>query len=158
MSNETSTEQPTNPEIKHGQGVLQRVEQRKQELDARLTKLKAMPAAEREHSGAGAIEQALAAVAGLLTGDLAEIHEPTATQLNQWLETSQNLCDDKLTADTKVDAKAAEAKKAADAKAAVVQAAEALAAEVKKVAEVKAADLKAAEAKTAEEKAAATTN
>jgi len=158
MSNETSTEQPTNGEIKHGQGVLQRVDQRKQELNGRLTKIQAMPAAEREHSGAGAIEQALAAVAGLLTGDLTEIHEPTATQLNQWLETSQNLCDDKATADGKVDAKAVEVKKTADAKAVVVKAAEQKAAEVMRVAEVKAADLKAAEAKTAEEKAAETTN
>ena len=37
-----------------GQGVLQRVEERKQELGGRLTKIKAMPADQREHSGATA--------------------------------------------------------------------------------------------------------
>ena len=135
MNNENSTEQTTNPAIKHGQGVLQRVEERKQELAGRLTKIEAMAADQREHSGATAIEEALAAVAGLLTGDLDKIGEPIATQLNQWLETSHNLCDDKATANAKVDAKAAEVKAVAEVKAA----------EVKAVAEVKAAEEKAAE-------------
>jgi hypothetical protein len=96
MTNET---EQTHPAIKHGQGVLQRVEQRKRELSARLSKIQP---SESEHSNAAALEGALAAVADLLTGDLDAIREPTASQLNQWLETSQYLCDDKATSDAKV--------------------------------------------------------
>ena len=73
----------------HGQTLLHRVEARKKEFEAMLAKSPNDPA--RDPSHAGAIEAALNAVKGLLTGDLKDINSQTAAELSLWLESSKHL-------------------------------------------------------------------
>ena len=83
---------PTNAET-HGQGILARVEARQKEFAAKLAKTPNDPA--RDPSHAGAIEAALAAIKGLMTGDLKNISSQTAAEMSLWLESSKHLSDEK---------------------------------------------------------------
>ena len=84
---ETAPESAT----KHGQGLRALVEARRHELEGALGHIRANGRSNGSSNPASKIEEALAALDGLLTGDLDNISEVTAVQLNQWIETSKYL-------------------------------------------------------------------
>jgi hypothetical protein len=69
-----------------GQGLRARVETRKHELEAAMSKLPLGP--ERVD-----IERAIGAIEGLLTGDLDNIPAVVGAQLSQWLEANKHLAE-----------------------------------------------------------------
>lgn len=76
---------------KHGQELRAKVMARKVELEGSLElEKKKVPAGEPYVDTSG-IATALAVVGDLLTGDPSNIREPTASHLNDWLESSRHL-------------------------------------------------------------------
>ena len=69
-----------------GQALRVRVETRKRELEAAMSKLP--PGPERLD-----LERALGTIVGLLTGDLDNVPNVVAAQLSQWLEANQHLAE-----------------------------------------------------------------
>ena len=82
---------------KHGQGLLAKVNERKAELAKTLKAMQAASPIEGDDaSRTGEIGKALAAVETLLTGDLTNINEANASDLNEWLQTSAVLSAKKM--------------------------------------------------------------
>ncbi len=71
-----------------GEPLAVRAQQRKAELETALSRLQ--PADQRQRDD---IELALAAVAGLLTGDVTRLAASTAVDHNRWLERTKHLAE-----------------------------------------------------------------
>jgi hypothetical protein len=88
MTRHAQRKAPRTDGIKHGQGLLARIEERRHELEVSLAHAQAERIATPHEE---AIETSLNALDGILTDELDDLSEPTAAQLNKWLESTRFL-------------------------------------------------------------------